>query len=483
MRDVLRRFAVLGSTSLLTQLIAFATLAITARRVGPANLGAYNVILSIITFLSLPISFGITNLGIRDVAKRPDRVRDIAGEVFVLQLILAAASYVLLILVAPLIAPNEAGKRLIPVVALFLFTGTSFEWALQAMGRMRMIAVSRIGGQLVFGALVPLLVISGFEGVQRYAWLMVAGFAIKHVATSVFLVKTAGWPRLRVTRVRLWGRFRASWSMSFASVMAQAYGTMDLIMLGYLSTATDAGLYAAAYRIPTAILTFSAAWSGVVFPHSAALAAADRVRLRGQSGLMLAATVMFALPLAACTPFVAHGLMLSVFGAPFAAAGTTLSLCTLGLALALVDVTLSSLVLALGADRRYAYAMTLTAAFNIAVNLPVISAWGRNGAAIVAVASEALLMVMLAREASRRLGGLRFELSRLARATAAVVPAVIALIAVPAGDASVWVRIALGATVYLLGTVLFRAVHAAEIRRVLSPRDLKRDPPRVVDAV
>ena len=308
MRDVLRRFAVLGSTSLLTQLIAFATLAITARRVGPANLGAYNVILSIITFLSLPISFGITNLGIRDVAKRPDRVRDIAGEVFVLQLILAAASYVLLILVAPLIGPNDAGKRLIPVVALFLFTGTSFEWALQAMGRMRMIAVSRIGGQLVFGALVPFLVISGFEGVQRYAWLMVAGFAIKHVATSVFLVKTAGWPRLRVTRVRLWGRFRASWSMSFASVMAQAYGTMDLIMLGYLSTATDAGLYAAAYRIPTAILTFSAAWSGVVFPHSAALAAADRVRLRGQSGLMLAATVMFALPLAACTPFVAHGL-------------------------------------------------------------------------------------------------------------------------------------------------------------------------------
>ena len=59
----------------------------------------------------------------------------------------------------------------------------------------------------------------------------------------------------------------------------------------------------------------------------------------------------------------------------------------------------------------------------------------------------------------------------------------IALIAVPAGDASVWVRIALGATVYLLGTVLFRAVHAAEIRRVLSPRELKRDPPRVVDAV
>jgi hypothetical protein len=110
-------------------------------------------------------------------------------------------------------------------------------------------------------------------------------------------------------------------------------------------------------------------------------------------------------------------------------------------------------------------------------------AWGRNGAASVAIASEALLMVVLAREANRRLGGLRFEWLRLARAAGAVVPAVIALIAVPAGDASVWVRIALGATMYLLGTVVFRAVHAAEIRRLFSPRDLQRDSARVVDAV
>ena len=118
MKDVLRRFAVLGSTSLLTQLIAFATLAITARRVGPENLGAYGVILAIVTFLSLPISYGITNLGLRDVAQRPDQVREITGEIFVLQLVLAVASYVLLIVLAPLISPTDAAQRLPPIVAL-----------------------------------------------------------------------------------------------------------------------------------------------------------------------------------------------------------------------------------------------------------------------------------------------------------------------------------------------------------------------------
>lgn len=470
MKDVLRRFAVLGSTSLLTQLIAFATLAITARRVGPANLGAYNVILAIITFLSLPISFGITNLGLRDVAQHPDRVREITGEILVLQLILAVASYLLLIALAPLISPTDAAERLLPIVALYLFTGTSFEWTLQALGRMRMIAVARMTGQVVFGALVPFLVVSGFEGVERYAWLMVAGFAIKHVLTSVFLVKAAGVPRFRVTRAALWRRFRASTSMNLASVMAQAYGTMDLILLGYLSTATDAGFYSAAYRLPSAILTFSGAWSGVVFPHSAALAAGDRRTLRGHASLMLSLTALFALPLAACAPFVAHGLMVAMFGAKFAPAGTTFALCTLGLAIALVDVTLVSLVLALGGDRIYARAMGITAVFNILLNIPIILAFGRNGAAIVGDLSEAILMCMLLSVVTRQLKGIRLEWPRIARAAAAVVPAIVALLLVPASDASVWIRIALGGAVYLLFTVGFGAVRSNEIRRVLSPR-------------
>jgi O-antigen/teichoic acid export membrane protein len=470
MKDVLRRFAVLGSTSLLTQLIAFATLAITARRVGPANLGAYNVILAIITFLSLPISFGITNLGLRDVAQHPDRVREITGEIFVLQLILAVGSYVLLFALAPLIAPTDAAQQLLPIVALYLFTGTSFEWTLQALGRMRMVAVARLSGQVVFGVLVPFLVVSGSEGIERYAWLMVAGFAIKHVLTTVFLIRTVGVPRFRVTLAALWGRFRASTSMNLASVMAQAYGTMDLIMLGYLSTAADAGLYSAAYRLPSAILTFSGAWSGVVFPHSAALAAGDRGKLRGHASLMLSLTALFALPLAACTPFVAHGMMVAMFGAKFGPAGSTFALCTLGLALALVDVTLVSLVLALGGDRVYARAMMITAIFNVALNVPVILAFGRNGAAIVGDLSEAMLMLILLSVVRSQLRGLRLEWARIARAAAAVVPAVLALLVVAPSDASVWIRISLGATVYLVGTVLFGAVSSDEIRRLLSPR-------------
>jgi O-antigen/teichoic acid export membrane protein len=469
MRELLRRFAVLASTMMLTQAIAFVTLAITTRRVGPSNLGAYTIALALVTLLSLPITSGITTVGTRDIAQHPEDVRELTGEVFTLQLLLASAGYFLIVILGPVIAPTHAISILLPIVGLFLLTGTSFEWALQALGRMRSIAVARVVGQVAFGAMVPILVIDGLKGMERYAWLMIGGFALKHVITTIYLVRFAGWPRLRVSPERLWRRFKDSVPMSYATVMIQIYGTIDSIMMGYLSTAYQVGQYAASGRIPGAIQTASSSWTAVVFPHSASLAKTDRKRLRRQTGTILSVNALVSLPLMACTPFVARGLMVATFGAQFAPAGTTLALGAVGLGITLIDGTLATLLLGMGGERWYARAMTATVLLNVAINLPVIPLFGRNGAVLASLASESLMCWLLTRIVGRELGGLPVEWNRIARMSAALVPAVAALIIVPPHEASVWIRIALGGGVYTLCIVLFGAVRRGEIRHLLMP--------------
>ncbi|MGH2859021.1 MAG: oligosaccharide flippase family protein [Solirubrobacteraceae bacterium] len=472
MRQVLRRFAVLGSSSLVTQLIAFGALAYAARRVGPTNLGAYSVVLSLVTFLSLPISLGITTVGTRDLARAPERARTVAGEVFALQLAFALCGYGLIVLFAPVIAPTGAMRRLFPIVGLFLLTGTSFEWALQALGRIRAVAAARIAGQLLFGALVPVLVVGGLSGMERYAWLMIGGLGLKHLLTTAALIRASGPPRLLHPRARLRQRLHESLPMGYASVMLQVYGTIDQIMLGYLSTSFDAGEYAAANRIPSALLTFSGSWLAVVFPHSAAVAATDPRRLRRDAGRMLVAVAGFALPLAACTPFVAGGLMAAAFGSRFAAAGTAFALLVVTIALALLDGTLTTIVMGLGGDRRYARAITLTAVLNVLANVIAIPLFGRNGAAVVTIASEALLFSILARSAWILLGGIEIEWWRLQRIVLATFPAVMALLVLP-DSVSVWLRILIGAVSYLAAATFAGVVTRAEARAVLAP------PPRV----
>ncbi len=470
MRELLRRFAVLASTMLLTQSIAFGTLAFTTRRVGPSNLGAYTIALSLVTFLSLPIASGITAVGTRDVAQHRDRVRQLTGEVFVLQMLLASAGYVLIVILAPFIAPNGEMKSLLPIVGLFLLTGTSFEWALQALGRMRSIAVARVVGQVAFGALVPILVVDGLRGMERYAWLMIGGLALKHLVTTIYLVRFAGWPALSLSPQRLWRRFKISVPMSYATVMIQTYGTIDSLMMGYLSTSYQVGQYAAAGRIPGAIQTASSSWTAVVFPHSASLARTDRERLRRQTGTILSVNSMVSLPLIVCTPFVAQGLMVATFGAQFASAGSTLALGAVGLGITLVDGTLATLLLGMGGERGYARAMTITVVLNVALNLVAIPLLGRNGAVLAALVSESLLFWFLTRMVHQQIGGLSVEWNRIARMCTALVPAVAVLILVPPSAASVWVRIVLGGCAYAIGTVAFGAVRRGELRHLLMPR-------------
>jgi stage V sporulation protein B len=277
-------------------------------------------------------------------------------------------------------------------------------------------------------------------------------------------------PDFRVSAVGLRRRLKSSLSMGYASLMSQVYGQMDQLMLGYLSTARDAGEYAAAYRIPNAVLTFAGSWTGVVFPHTAELAGTDRTRLRSQAAMMVTAIAMFSLPLAACAPFVADGLMTSAFGSQFGPAGPTFALLSVGLALALIDGTLSTLAVALGGDRSYASAVTATAIFNVALNVAVIPLLGRNGAAIDTIVAESLLFYRLARVTNARLGGLRVDWNRLLRAFVAVSAAAGSLALVPAGDLSVWLRVAMGAGVYAGGLVLFGAVRRDEIRSMFSRR-------------
>ena len=92
--------------------------------------------------------------------------------------------------------------------------------------------------------------------------------------------------------------------------------------------------------------------------------------------------------------------------------------------------------------------------------------------AIASIISELLGTVLLVVAAKRLLGGMRPEWSRLGRIALATVPALAALILVPP-SVSVWIRIPMGASLYLLAVVLFGGVATTEIRSAL-----RREAPR-----
>src|SRR4051794_9544224 len=98
-------FAQLATSSLAGQAIGFAVLALVARRVGPANLGAYGFATSCVTYFLLPLS-GLAVLAVREVAQHRDRARAASGSVVSVLILYLAVVCALVFVLAPFIAPN-----------------------------------------------------------------------------------------------------------------------------------------------------------------------------------------------------------------------------------------------------------------------------------------------------------------------------------------------------------------------------------------
>ena len=468
-RGAVRGFLVLVSSSALMQVISFFTIAVAARRVGPDALGAYNFTTGLVLYLSLPINVGITSLALRDVAREPHRVREITGEVFALQAAIAIAMYCVLLVLTPVISPTQAAERLLPIAGIAILTGTNVEWALQGLERMGLVAAARVGGHLLYGALVPLLVTGGDDGIVLFAWLTVGGLALKEVLTMVFLVRVSSVPKWPRSAGRLWRRLKSSVPMSYAMIMIQIYGSIDLVMLGYLSTSNATGQYGVAYKIPAAIMTLGGAWVQVLLPRVTKLVDVDRRQVIADIGRFAAAVSLVAVPLAACAPFVATDMMKLFFGGQYAAAGVPFALLMVAVGITLLTGNYATTLLALRDDRRMAIAVTIPAVVNVVTNIFMIPAFGPTGAAIDTIVSELLVLVYVITRCRKLLGGSQTDLPRIARVIAATAVAVVAL-ALLGPDVHVLFRILAGTAVFAVAAVVVRAVRPDELRAVAARR-------------
>jgi O-antigen/teichoic acid export membrane protein len=461
---VVRGFLVLAAARIGTQAIGFVAIAIAARRLGPANLGAFQFAMSVALYFAIPTNVGLTLVGIREVAREPHRAREIAGEVLTLQALVAAGAFGTLLALTPVIAADSRSEALLPIAGLTFVAGAfSLEWLLQGVQRLGRLGLARLAGQAVYGALVPVLVVSGLEGARVLAWLTVLGVLVTAILCSVWAWRNQGAPKPTLNLRRLVRRFVVSAPIGIAFVMIQLYYSVDSIMLGYLRGTADVGQYAVAYKIPLALMALSGLWVQALYPHAAALFDRDRDELRRQVGRFATLAIMVALPLGAGATIVGDDLMPALFGGAFRAAGTPFVLLMWATALMVVSVNFGNVLLATGDDRPYAIGVTLGAILNVALNFALIPRLGPTGAAIDTIAAEALVIAYMLVRFTRVLGPVSIDGGQIARGAAAAAAMVALLAALPSSLGAVALT-AIGAVSYGAFALAFGAVRPEDLR-------------------
>jgi O-antigen/teichoic acid export membrane protein len=461
---LLRGFAVMAVGTLGARLIGFVVLALVARKAGPDSLGAYSFALGLAAyFVALPSNFGIGTLAIRDIARDPRGARRVVGEALALEALLGALCLLVFLALIPVLARDSQVAALMPLVGVYYVAyNLTADWALQALQRMTAVTLVRLGGQVVFGAVTPLILVGGFEGVRRFALMMVAGAAISAVLALLVVWRAVGAPRLPRSLSALRRRVTRSAPFGFSLVMVQVYYSIDQILLGYLRENEDVGQYAAAAKLPIVLMGFTALWATALYPHATRVFEQDREALRRQLGGFSSLAIVAALPLAVGSTLVGRDVMLGLFGAAFGPAATPFAVLMWATAIAFVSINATHVLLAIGGERDFAVAVTAGAVLNVALNFALIPGLGPTGAALATLAAEAMVLVVSWRRLATVLGPAPLDARRILGALAANGAMALALISVPEATPPA-IRIALGAVVCAAGAIAFRAVRRSDV--------------------
>ena len=403
---------------------------------------------------------------------------------------------------------KAASAIVVPVV------GISLAWAIGNRGdRMTLIVIGFAGMAFTTLAEVALGALNGLEIISKPALLLViqtyiasgigiVAILLGHgvivygliVSFAALVPMVASFAMLRryvhrpfhVDRNLMRHVIRAGIPLMTLTVFNVIYGTIDIPILGAITSDTEVGWYTVAYRwvgipifITTAVVTS-------YFPRFAAHGAPMTPEYPRYVNQALRIVMLAAVPCSIGLAMVADDLIRLVYKPDFYESISIIQILSIHIPLAALDTVLATALIAAHQQRRYLY-VALGAAILNPVACVLLIHWadsrygnGAIGAAIVTVATETYILV----------GALRLKAPgvfdrpaivdtlRIIAAGLAMIPVLIV-----GGSLPLFVQVALGAATYVIALLLFRAVGPDEIRRLIasSPLGRRRQVPEPID--
>ncbi len=465
--SVARNSAVLVVGTIGARGAAFVAAVILARRFEPAAFAVIVLAQATAQYLAMLVDFGFTITGIRLLAERPSTTRSVMGAIVCIRIAIGTLG-----VVATWSITMALGFSAQAVAVFVLFAVSTalaaldVSWVAQAREATGTRALV-LGGTatLALAILVIGLAIRSDPVVAPIAQVIGAGtFA---VVSLVVVGRRYGLPSLP-DRVSTWAVARIAIPIGLATLLAQVYYNLDLILLGILRTSAEVGTYGAIYKIILGLLALGWTYSLVILPRLTKARSRSLEDQRAELGRRIRQLVVVIVPVALLAALLSAPIIVTVFGPRYVDGAAPLSLL-----LASVPISsVGSLVLYSLAAAGRTWALPISsgcgAVVNVILNLILISRYGMIGAAWATILAVSLVLVLALFQAREHLPSWdRLGTLRLVTSLAAM--AVVALIA---HDLPLPVPTTAGAVAFVVVAEVLGLVReeSTEIRRLIAAR-------------
>jgi O-antigen/teichoic acid export membrane protein len=392
---VINNSAALLVLDILSKAMPLVVFPVMVRALGPTSYGKIGFATAVAGFFGLLASPGFSTYALREAAKDPGRVNFLVQHVLGARVAFAVVSYALLIAFALTLAPHDFTTRLLIVLSGLVFLANSMDaqWVFTARSRMWMVTLRGTLGQLIYGGLILALIRRPSD-----AWIVPVASAFSAAAGMLLIWLSARreygipWP---VIAPDVWRSFLPiCLIMGFASLMSMIYDQIDTVMLRYMRSETEVGLYVASYRMMMIAMSFTPILGQVFFPLLSETVGQDHENEQRYLGWLWQASMGLALPIATGGFILAEPLTRLALGSQYTGAGTLFRWLMLTIVSGPLASYFGSQLIPIAREKKYLASVLAGAVVNVILNLFLIPRYGAIAAAFTTAISQAVVALM-----------------------------------------------------------------------------------------
>ncbi len=364
-----------------------------ARVLGTAGYGVFSYAVTLAGFFTFFVDPGVNSILVRDGsrANTEDR-RELFSSSFILKLAFIAIGVVFVLSVAPFFSTLPGAKTLLPLVALIVVFDSLrdfFSSFFRAEEKMQWDAFTYILENLgiaVFGFLFLRIASTPLWFSRAY----VAGTAFGALI-AVWLIRRS--LRALVSHVsfaRMRAVLAAAWPFAVTSALGILLTNTDILIISWMRTAADVGIYAAAIRIVQVLYIVPGIIQLSTLPVFSRFAKKDDEKFRNAFERTSGLIFLVSIPLSLGGAILGAPIMKLVFGTPYAAGGLAFSILMLGLSFDFASIIFANAIFSYDRQKSLIAASVIGGAANVVFDLLFIPHWGIAGSAVATLCAQIL---------------------------------------------------------------------------------------------
>lgn len=393
MNNIKKNFVYNFIYQILIMMLPLITVPYLSRILGAEGIGTYSYTYSIAYYFTIFAMLGLNNYGNRSVARirnDKDKLSKMFWEIYGMQII---TSIIVFICYAVYIEFSSIDRIILIIQGVIIISSIfNINWFFFGIEEFKL-TVTRNTIIKVLTVIIIFLLVKSKNDLNIYILIMAASILLSQVVLWPFLFKKVYFVKPKLTDIRK--HFSQNLLLFIPVIAVSVYKIMDKIMIGYMSSMVQVGLYENSEKVITIPMSLITALGTVMLPRMSNLIATGKKK---ESYYLIEKSMLFIMFMGSAFMFGIAGISNVVapvfFGQEFKNCGILITLLsTTIIFICWANVIRTQYLIPNNEDKIYVNTVLIGAIVNFIINFLLIPNLGAKGAAIGTIIAEATVCI------------------------------------------------------------------------------------------